>query len=106
MKIGILTLGLHFNYGGILQAYALQTYLKKLGHETWLINNSPLYKFDQSSKSETFLHLVKLLLGKKYISTKNEFEFATICANTNKFINKYITPATPLYSSPLHLSPF
>ncbi len=33
MKIGIITLPLHTNYGGILQAYALQTVLERLGHE-------------------------------------------------------------------------
>lgn len=33
MRIGILTLPLHINYGGILQAYALQTVLERLGHE-------------------------------------------------------------------------
>lgn len=39
MKIGIVTLPLHTNYGGILQAYALQTILKEMGHEVFLINN-------------------------------------------------------------------
>ena len=33
MKILILTLPLHGNYGGVLQAYALQTVLKRMGHE-------------------------------------------------------------------------
>lgn len=33
MRIGILTLSLHTNYGGILQAYALQTVLERMGHE-------------------------------------------------------------------------
>ncbi len=33
MKIGILTLPLHTNYGGILQAYALQTVLQQMGHD-------------------------------------------------------------------------
>ena len=33
MKIAIVTLPLHTNYGGILQAYALQTVLEKMGHE-------------------------------------------------------------------------
>ena len=33
MKIAILTLPLHTNYGGILQAYALQTVLERMGHE-------------------------------------------------------------------------
>lgn len=33
MRIGILTLPLHTNYGGILQAWALQTVLERMGHE-------------------------------------------------------------------------
>ena len=33
MRIGIVTLPLHTNYGGLLQAYALQTALRRLGHE-------------------------------------------------------------------------
>lgn len=33
MRIGILTLPIYNNYGGILQAYALQTVLEKMGHE-------------------------------------------------------------------------
>lgn len=33
MRIGILTLPLHNNYGGILQAYALQTVLERMGHK-------------------------------------------------------------------------
>lgn len=38
MRIGILTLPLHTNYGGILQAYALQTILEQMGHEVTLID--------------------------------------------------------------------
>lgn len=37
MKIAILTLPLHTNYGGILQAYALQTVLQRMGHESYVI---------------------------------------------------------------------
>lgn len=50
MKIGVLTLPLHTNYGGILQAYALQTVLKRMGHEVYLIDKGhwefrlPLYR--------------------------------------------------------------
>ena len=33
MRIAIVTLPLHTNYGGILQAYALQTVLEQLGHK-------------------------------------------------------------------------
>ena len=50
MKIGILTLRLHTNYGGILQAYALQTVLERMGHDVCLIEKKrqplrlPLWK--------------------------------------------------------------
>ena len=33
MKIGVLTLGLNTNYGGVLQCVALMEILKKLGHD-------------------------------------------------------------------------
>jgi len=42
MKIGILTLPLHTNYGGILQAYALQTVLERMGHEVEVLNTLPV----------------------------------------------------------------
>ncbi len=38
MKIGILTQPLFSNYGGVLQAYALQAYLQKQGCEVWIID--------------------------------------------------------------------
>ena len=38
MKIGILTLPIFSNYGGILQAFALQTVLQRLGHDATIIN--------------------------------------------------------------------
>lgn len=38
MKIGIITLPLHTNYGGNLQCYALQTVLNQLGHNAININ--------------------------------------------------------------------
>lgn len=42
MNIGILTLPLHTNYGGILQAYALQNVLEQLGHQAeHILRNSP-----------------------------------------------------------------
>ena len=39
MKIGILTLPLHTNYGGILQAYALQTILEHMEHRVSFIED-------------------------------------------------------------------
>lgn len=41
MKIGILTLPFNVNYGGILQAYAMQSYLNSKGHQVVFINRVP-----------------------------------------------------------------
>ena len=38
MRIGILTLPLNTNYGGLLQAYALQSTLQEMGHEVVVLN--------------------------------------------------------------------
>lgn len=41
MKIGVITLPLHINYGGILQAYALQRVLQDIGHDVVLLDSYP-----------------------------------------------------------------
>lgn len=49
MKIDIITLHCPLNYGAILQTYALQTYIQKLGHEVEVINYRPDYiVYDQA----------------------------------------------------------
>ena len=40
MKISILTHPLGANYGGILQAFALSTYLREQGHEVFVFNRN------------------------------------------------------------------
>ena len=100
MKIGILTLPLHTNYGGILQAYALQTVLERMGHEVVVFDkilpepSLPLWKcpFVYSKR------LVNKLLGRKdnivflekYVSKIKPI----IQQNTNKFIKNYIHEPT------------
>lgn len=38
MRIGILTVHRAYNYGSVLQCYALQEFLKHLGHDVWIID--------------------------------------------------------------------
>ena len=38
MKTAIVTLPLHTNYGGLLQAYALKTALEDMGHEVTVLD--------------------------------------------------------------------
>ena len=62
MKIGILTLPLHTNYGGILQAYALQTVLERMGHEVEIINVP--FTLPSISKVTVVKRIIKKILGK------------------------------------------
>lgn len=47
MKVGILTLPIGGNVGGVLQAFALQEYLKRMGHDVLLLDRR--YNFDRPS---------------------------------------------------------
>ena len=95
MKIGILTLPLHFNYGGILQAYALQTVLERMGHEVCLIEKkkkampSPLWKAPLVYAKR----ILKNLTGTPFpifYEQKQKREDAVIRQHTDLFIHKYI----------------
>ena len=95
MRIGILTLPLHTNYGGILQAYALQTVLERMGHEVSVITTPnkaklPVWKWPYSYPKRMI---------RKYILGKNEHVFfesyynrvyPIVGQHTLQFIDKYI----------------
>ena len=49
MRIGIVTLCLHANYGGILQAYALAEVLHRMGHDAVQLQPYPYYRHAHST---------------------------------------------------------
>lgn len=99
MRIGILTLPLHFNYGGILQAYALQTVLERMGHEVTLIEREQKpYKLALWKKPLSYSkrllkklsgHKTTILLEKK-LNNEVFHNLPIIQQHTDKFISKYI----------------
>jgi hypothetical protein len=81
MKIGILTLPLSRNYGGILQAFALHRYLTDLGHN---------------------VHLIDRRLPREGVSLKEKMSDLLyehiIETNTRRFAKRKISPRTqPIY---------
>ena len=56
MKIGIVTLVGEFNYGNLLQSYALQTVLERMGHDVAILNRRP-----NRSLSLLFLRVLSFL---------------------------------------------
>lgn len=62
MKIGIITLPLHTNYGGILQAYALQRVLQDMGHDVVLLDSYPQYPTLKPFPLQQMFYLKRLLM--------------------------------------------
>ena len=93
MKIGILTLPLHTNYGGILQAYALQTALQRMGHNVVVFDTPKTQKAPLSPVvyAKRLAHKLlkdkstRILQEKHYNST-----FPIIAQHTQRFAQKYI----------------
>ena len=90
MKVAIITLPLHTNYGGILQAYALQTTIQNMGHEVDILE-----EYTKPIHNPVLLPLVyikrficKYLLGQDVEVFKGPEE--RIRKYTNSFIKKYI----------------
>lgn len=96
MKIGILTLPLHTNYGGILQAYALQTVLERMGHEVIVLNRDrSIYSPKRQQILSYIVYLIKkYCLGRKVSPFKSakrkNIEREEREQYTSVFINKYI----------------
>lgn len=91
MKIGILTLPLHTNYGGILQAYALQTVLEKMGHEVVVIDE-PIRKKTTTVKM-IVKRMIKIIIGKSTTLLWEKYVYDTypiVNKNIQHFINTYI----------------
>lgn len=95
MRIGILTLNLHTNYGGILQAYALQKVLERMGHTPYVIRRNclPHISFRKKILAYPYRWMKKCILAnniivKRELVQKRNFLF--LSKNINPFIEKHI----------------
>lgn len=104
MKIGVLTLPLHTNFGGNLQAYALVSALKEMGHDAWLIkwekDRTPLWKSPLTIAKRL---VQKYALGKKGIVIGSGIfdrrKRDALEVHAKYFINRRITPQTSGFRS-------
>ena len=99
MRIGILTLPLHTNYGGLLQAYALKSFLEALGHEVVVIDPKEKMAVPKPLRAP-FVYasraFKRLLKGRRGPEVFRELRFArelpVVGKETGKFVQKYIAP--------------
>lgn len=86
MKILILTLPLHINYGGILQAFALQKFLELNGHQSFIVS--------VNSKKNNFISYLKYTLKILLFQKKKEFisysKYLFYVTNHSKDIDSFI----------------
>lgn len=97
MKIGILTLPFNSNYGGILQAYALQTSLERLGHDVVVLEHEVSTPKRLKVKIRYLVYLkrfiLKFLFGKNIIVKEdklNREKYLNNLSEINRFIASYI----------------
>lgn len=93
MKIGIITLPFNSNYGGLLQAFALQTVLKQMGHEVWSVNRrNRIMPFRIKVLSSTNRLIKSILKGKLGVirSWATAEEELVIDQHTNRFLSENI----------------
>lgn len=101
MKIGILTQPLHNNYGGLLQCFALQTILKRLGHEVWVVQRE--YAGRKLNLLQRLFYnvkqVIKVFLGHKYIGILNPQKVEYVTRNTKYFVSEYINRKTDIITT-------
>lgn len=100
MRIGIVTLPLHYNYGGILQNWALQQVLIKLGHHPMTIDAYVRYPYFLYYVKKCFNLFLRIfgkhtpVLSKPYKGRSTDKllgDFITRHINLTKPVNEYNT---------------
>lgn len=100
MKISILTQPLFCNYGGILQNYAFQTVLKRLGHEPLTVNVPARYPEGKGSWKDSLKvirNIIRRVKGAYQYPFLNPHTFAlkehALSFPQREFVYKYIAKA-------------
>lgn len=97
MKIGIVTQPLYNNYGGLLQNYALQQVLMRMGHEVKTIDFVCRQSFIRYFLSICKQLLVSVLKRKKHL-VGEYVEFPMVRAeNINSFVQRFIHTTRTVY---------
>ena len=95
MRIGIITLPLRYNYGGILQNFALQTVLKRMRHEVATLDTpskrEKTIKAYILSLASSLLHSVKDSNGYIFHLWKHTSESEILARNLSIFIRTHIS---------------
>jgi len=97
MKIGILTQPLHTNYGGLLQAFAMQKILRKRGHDALTIDYRG--KISRRRRAYNFARrFAKFLLRKDVLLFPKIAKEERTVANTTRFVDENIRTTKRIFA--------
>lgn len=99
MKIAIMTQPLGRNYGGIMQAWALQQVLKSAGHEPVTIDRQADAKGPAYHAARLGYRTLQKALGKRQGLINFERHFPYILQNTQAFITQHLSMSKRLDST-------
>ena len=99
MKIAIMTQPLGKNYGGIMQAWALQQLLKEAGHEPVTIDRQADAKGPAYHAARFGYRALQKVLGKRKGPINFEFHLPIILRQTNDFIEQNLNLSEALNST-------
>lgn len=99
MKVAIVTLPLHTNYGGLLQAYALKEVLQQLGHEVTVLDRKEKMPAPKGIKAP-FVYMRRILnrvlqgadAPEVFRERRFRKELPVVSANTSVFVDRYMDP--------------
>ena len=99
MKIGVVTLPLHTNYGGILQAYALKNVISSMGHDVTVFDLEDKIWFPKWWKAPLIYMkrgLLSAVKGKKGPEVFREYrlrrEYPVVSSQVSQFVDRQIAP--------------
>lgn len=99
MKIGVVTLPLHTNYGGILQAYALKSVMSSMGHDVTVFDLEDKIWFPKWWKAPLIYMkrgLFRAVKGKKGPEVFREYrlrrEYPVVSSHVSQFVDRQIAP--------------
>lgn len=98
-KIGVLTFHASHNYGSMLQAYALQTYLTRLGHEVKIINLRPVFQKKLYANPSLFSDFSIRKLARTVLHPKLYWKNVRKWDLFEEFLFKYLDPTDKEYST-------
>lgn len=95
MRIGILTLPLHTNYGGILQAYALQIVMERMGHKVVIFDtdkklDTRIWKHPRTLISRCVNKFIRREHTRIFYERWYNNTYPIISQHIQKFLDKYM----------------